>query len=366
MHADIPLFDLTAQHAALDGEIRAAIDRVFVSGRFILADEVATLEQKVATFVGVREAVACASGTDALHLALRGAGAGPGDEVITSAFSFIASAEAALHVGATPIFADVNPTTFTLDPASVEAALSPKTRAIVAVHLYGHPADADALLAIAAPRNIALIEDCAQAFGARYKSQRAGSLALAGAHSFFPTKIFSGCGDGGMITTDDEGLARRLRQLRNHGALPGERREITGYNSRLDEIQAAILRVKLRHVEEFIRKRREIAAVYTDALQDYVQTPTTATDCEHAFNQYTVLSDRRNTITAALNKAGIGNRIYYPTALPDEPALRNVCRTVDYKESQRAARQCLSLPMFPELPLSDARRVAATVIKALE
>ncbi len=366
----IPAFDLSEQHRTLSDDLRAAVERVFKRGRFILDEEVAALEQEVAAFIGVREAVACGSGTDALHLALRAAGIGAGDEVVTSAFSFIATAEAVLYAGAVPVFADVDPASFTLDPAGVESALSPKTRAIVAVHLYGHPADIGALSSLAEKHDLALIEDCAQAFGARHRSSRgeryAGAASFAGCHSFFPTKNLGACGDGGMITTDDAGVARRLRLLRNHGNLGGYRHEIVGYNSRLDEIQAAILRVKLKHVERFNRKRRELAAFYTDALQGRVQTPACAAGCEHAFNQYTVLSERRDEIAAALDDAQIGNRIYYPIPLTEQPSLRGVCRSVDCRQAERIARQCLSLPMFPELAVQDAERVAAVVIKALD
>lgn len=366
----IPAFDLREQHRMLADDLRAALERVFKSGRFILDEEVAALEREVAAFVGVREAVACGSGTDALHLALRAAGVGAGDEVVTSAFSFIATAEAVLYAGAVPVFADVDPASFTLDPAGVESALSPKTRAIVAVHLYGHPADVAALSSLAEKHGLALIEDCAQAFGARHGSARgeryAGTTSFAGCHSFFPTKNLGACGDGGMVTTDDAGAARRLRLLRNHGNLGGYRHEIVGYNSRLDELQAAILRVKLKHVERFNRKRRELAAFYTDALRGRVQTPACAAGCEHAFNQYTVLSERRDEIAAALDDAQIGNRIYYPIPLTEQPSLRGACRSVDCRQAERVARQCLSLPMFPELAVQDAERVAAVVIEALD
>ncbi len=358
----IPVFDLSEQHRALSGEIDAAITRVFASGRFILGEEVATLEREVASFVGTREAVACASGTDSLHLALRAASVGAGDEVITSAFSFIATAEAILYVGAVPVLADIDPVTLTLDPASAERALSLKTRAIIAVHLHGHPADVDALSALAARHGLALIEDCAQAFGARRNGRHAGAMSLAGCHSFFPTKNLGGCGDGGMITTDDHDLAERVRLLRNHGSPGGPDHEIIGYNSRLDEIQAAILRVKLRHVKTFNRKRRRLATLYTNALKGHLRTPACAEGCEHVFNQYTVLcGQRRGAISAALDKARIGNRIYYPLPLTGQPSLRGVSRNVNCDQAARIARECLSLPMFPELTEPDVGRVAAAI-----
>jgi len=359
--AAIPAFDLSQQHRSLEREIRAALERVFASGRFILSDEVAMFEQEVATYLGTREAVACASGTDALHLALRAAGIGAGDEVIVSAVSFIATAEAVLYTGATPVFADIDPATFTLDPASAEAALSTNTRAITAVHLYGHPAEMNALTAIAEQHQLVLIEDCAQAFGARYNRRYAGAMSRAGCHSFFPTKNLGACGDGGMITTNDPALAAQARLLRNHGSLGAPRHEIIGYNSRLDEIQAAILRVKLKHVEIFNQKRRQLATAYTDALHERVQTPISATGCEHVFNQYTILCERRDEVAAALNEAQIGNRVYYSLALPEQPSLRDRSRSVNCDQAARVTRRCLSLPIFPELPMADAERVAAVV-----
>ena len=359
--APIPAFDLSQQHRSLEREIRAALERVFASGRFILSDEVAMFEQEVAAHLGTREAVACASGTDALHLALRAAGIGTGDEVIVSAVSFIATAEAVLYTGATPVFADIDPATFTLDPASAEAALSTNTRAIIAVHLYGHPAEMNALTAIAEQHQLVLIEDCAQAFGARYNRRYAGAMSRAGCHSFFPTKNLGACGDGGMITTNDQALAAQARLLRNHGSLGSPCHEIIGYNSRLDEIQAAILRVKLKHVETFNQKRRQLAAAYTNALHERVRTPICANGCEHVFNQYTILCEHRDEVAAALNEAQIGNRVYYSLALPEQPSLRDRSRSVNCDQATGVARRCLSLPIFPELPIADAERVAAVV-----
>lgn len=362
----IPVFDSCRQHHTLKTEIHEAIERVFSTGNFILGDEVAAFEEEVAAFVGTRYAVACACGTDALHLAIRAAGIGEGDEVITSAFSFVATAEAILHAGATPVFADVNPETFTLDPAAVEAALSPKVKAILPVHLYGHPADMNALQAIAERHALIIIEDCAQAFGARYGSNRVGSLSLAGCHSFFPTKNLGGGGDGGGVTTDDRNIAQRIRRLRNHGCDGAVARHKTvGYNSRLDEIQAAILRVKLRYLEEFNRKRRQLAAAYTAILQGHLQTPYSTAGCKHAFNQYTVLCRQRDIVAAALDEAKISSRIYYPLPLPEQPSLRNKCRSNGHGETTRITRECLSLPMFPELSPEDVRHVAGTIVRAL-
>ena len=366
MHTSpIPAFDLGEQHHALSEEIHSALERVFTSGRFILGEEVTAFEKEVATFIGTRDAIACASGTDALHLALRAAGITKNDEVITSAFSFIASAEAILYTDATPVFADIDLSTFTLSSTSVENALSPKTRAIIAVHLYGHPANMSALSAIAKHHNLILIEDCAQAFGARHNGRYTGAISHVGCHSFFPTKNLGGYGDGGMITTDDKDIAQSIRLLRNHGSAGNPRHKIIGYNSRLDEIQAAILRIKLKHIKKFNLKRQQIASLYTDILQPHLQTPHCTTECEHVFNQYTILCKQRDVIKNALNEAQINSRIYYPIALPEQPALQNVCRSVSYDKTIRATRECLSLPMFPELPAQDAKRVATTIIKAL-
>ena len=365
MDKTIPSFDLSRQHRLLNTRIHEAIDRVFTAGNFILGDEVAAFEKEIAAFVGTRYAVACACGTDALHLALRAAGIDKGDEVITSAFSFVATAEAVLHAGATPVLVDISPTTFTLDPTAVEAALSPQTRGIVAVHLYGHPADMNALKDIAERHDLVFIEDCAQAFGARYQKHYVGSLALAGCHSFFPTKNLGGCGDGGLVTTNDEDLAQRMRLLRNHGQNTTAGHRIIGYNSRLDEIQAAILRVKLESLKTFNRQRRKLASVYTAALRTHLQTPTEMAECEHAFNQYTVLCKHRDAVKAALDKAKIGSRVYYPRTLPEQASLRDLCRSTEYTQALRASRQCLSLPMFPELPIESAEYIADTIVRAL-
>ena len=365
MDKTIPCFDLSRQHRILGVEIHEAVERVFTAGNFILGEEVAAFEKEIAAFVGTRYAVSCACGTDSLHLALRAAGIGAGDEVITGALSFVATAEAVLYTGATPVFADINPATFTLDPAGVEAALSPKTRAIMPVHLYGHPADMNALQAIAERHDLVLIEDCAQALGARYENRRAGSLALAGCHSFFPTKNLGGCGDGGLVTTDDEDLAQRMRMLRNHGRDAAAGHRIVGYNSRLDEIQAAILRVKLKSLDTFNRQRRQLASIYTNALQAYLQTPGEAAGCEHVFNQYTVLCEDRATLQAALDKAKIGNRVYYPQTLPEQNSLQKLFRSTGCGQALRVSRRCLSLPMFPELPAEDAQYIADTVVGVL-
>ena len=365
MVGTIPAFDLSEQQRSLSQEIGAAVERVFASGRFILSEEVAAFEREAATFVGTREAVACASGTDALHLALRAAGVGADCEVITSAFSFIGTAEAIVYTGARPVFADIDPASFTLAPASVEEALSDKTCAILPVHLYGHPSDMAALSAIAERHKLALIEDCAQAFGARQNGVCVGAMSHAGCHSFFPTKNLGAYGDGGMVTTDDAGLAERVRRLRNHGSLGGARHEVIGYNSRLDEVQAAILRVKLGYVESFNQQRRRLAAVYSEALGDRLQTPACAAGCEHVFNQYTVLCERRDALIAALDAAQVGSRIYYALTLPQQPVLQGVSRSVNCAEAARVAGECLSLPMFPELPLQDARRVAAMINEAV-
>ncbi len=366
MDRAIPSFDLSQQHRVLNSKIDAAIKRVFTTGNFILGEEVAMFEKEVAAFIGTRHAIACACGTDALQLALCAAGVGNGDEVITSAFSFVATAEAILHAGATPVLVDIDPATFTLDPAAVEAALSAKTRGIMPVHLYGHPAEMNTLQAIAERHDLVLIEDCAQAFGARYGNRYAGALALAGCHSFFPTKNLGGCGDGGLVTTNDEELAQRMRMLRNHGRDNAEGHRIIGYNSRLNEIQAAVLRVKLRSLKDFNQRRRRLASVYTAALQGSLQTPTETAECEHAFNQYTVLCERRDAIKTALDKAKIGSRIYYPRTLPEQTSLQNLFRGTEYDQALRVSRQCLSLPMFPELPVEDAEYIADTIVGALQ
>lgn len=362
----IPMVDLSAQYQALKSEIDAAVQSVLDSTRFILGPEVDAFEQEAAAYLGVRHALSCASGTDALHLALRAAGIGPGDEVITPPFTFIATAEAIRYVDATPVFVDVDPRTMNLDPALIEAAITPRTRAILPVHLFGQPADLAAITPIAERHGLLLIEDCAQSFGAAIDGRMTGGFGLAGCHSFFPSKNLGCFGDGGMITTNDDALAEQIRVLRNHGSRERYHHEVIGYNSRLDEMQAAILRVKLRHIEEFNAGRRRAARLYSELLAELpVETPHEDGIGIHVYHQYTLLSDRRDAIMAALQQAGIASAVYYPVPLHRQNVFAAESAGLSLPATEAVAGRCLSLPMYPELEESDIRRIVAVIGDAL-
>ena len=366
----IAQFDIGAQHARLRSELDAAIARVLDSNRFILGEEVAAFESEAADFLGVRYAVSCASGTDALHLALRAAGVGAGDEVITSAFSFIASAEAIVLAGASPVFADIDRASFNLSPAAVQSLVGPQTKAIMATHLYGHPADMTALQEIADQHELILLEDCAQSFGATYKGRHTGVLSTAGCFSFYPTKNLGACGDGGMVTTDDDEIAERIKRLRNHGMNGKSSRsqshsDSIGWNSRLDEIQAAILRIKLKHVARFVAQRQQHARNYIQALAECgnVSAPQASDACTHAYNQFTIRCKQRDQLATHLADCGIETRIYYDLAIPDNPSMHSYRRNTDLPESVACAQSCLSLPMYPEMDDDIPKRVAQEIVK---
>ncbi len=364
----IPQIDLTRQHAALRKELLEAVERVLVSSRFILGSEGAALEAEAAALSGVRHGVGVASGTDALHLALRALKVGAGDEVVTPAFSFVASASAILHAGARPVFADIELPTFTLDPGEVERAITPRTKAIIAVHLYGHPADMAALAAIARRRGLALIEDMAQAIGASYAGRPVGSFGDLGCLSFYPTKNLGACGDAGMIVTNREDLAERVRRLRNHGSRAKYQHQELGYSSRLDELQAALLRVKLRHLSEWTAARRDLAARYSALLAGLPLTlPRERPPAVHVYHHYTVLSSRRDDLVKALADLGVGTALHYPLPIPGQPLFRDLDgpAETDCPRAWQASREVLSLPCFPELTPGEIEAVAQAASQAL-
>ncbi|MGH7361532.1 MAG: DegT/DnrJ/EryC1/StrS family aminotransferase [Candidatus Methylomirabilales bacterium] len=345
----------------------AAVARVLASGSFILGAEGEALEAELAAYCGCRYGVALASGTDALHLTLRAAGIGPGDEVILPAFTFIATAEAVSYLGAIPVFCDVDPRTFTLDPKRAEEAITPRTRALLPVHLYGLPADLETLGALAARHGLALIEDAAQAIGAERGGRRAGSVGLAGCLSFYPTKNLGAYGDAGMVVTNDATIVARIRQLRNHGSQGRYHHEEVGFNSRLDELQAAILRVKLRHLDRWTERRRQIAAAYTAELAATPLTlPAEPAGTRHVYHQYTVRPPERDRLHEALNAAGIRSMIYYPVPLHRQRAYAPLgYGEGSLPESERAARQVLSLPCYPQLTDGQVERVCRTLATVL-
>jgi dTDP-4-amino-4,6-dideoxygalactose transaminase len=359
----IPQFDLTRQYATLEPEVEAALRRVLRRGRFILGSEGEALEAECATALGVEHAVAVGSGSDALRLVLLALGIGPGDEVVTPAFSFVASATAVLQVGARPVFADVDPLTLTLGPDQAAAALGPRTRAIIAVHLYGLPAAMGALGALAEARGLALVEDAAQAFGATWQGRVVGGLGTAGAFSFYPTKPLGAYGDAGLVVTRDGDLAARLRRGRNHGQIQKYDHVELGWNSRLDELQAAILRVKLRYAAEWTETRRRIAARYTAALAGCpVVLPAETPDVRHVFHQYTLRTPRRDALAKHLAAAGIGTACHYPQPIPSQPLFRQLdSQPAAFPVAERAAQEVLSLPCFPELTDAEVETVSQAI-----
>jgi dTDP-4-amino-4,6-dideoxygalactose transaminase len=361
----IPMVDLRAQYQALRPELEPALAAALEEGRFVFGPQVPAFEEEAAAYLGVRHAIACGSGTDALHLALRAAGIGPGDEVITSPFSFIATAEAICQVGARPVFVDIDPHSFNLDPEQIPAAIGPATRAILPVHLFGQPADMGAILALAADHGLLVIEDCAQSFGARHDGRRTGSLGLAGCFSFFPSKNLGCFGDGGLVSCNDDDLARKLRSLRNHGSEARYQHDEIGYNSRLDELQAVVLRIKLRHIEHFNAQRRRLARRYREGLADCpVQCPVEDGRGEHVYHQFTLLCDHRDRLAEALAQAGIASAVYYPIPLHRQKALQARARHGPLPVCETVARRCLSLPMYPELHDEQVEYITAVIIEA--
>lgn len=361
----IPAMDLGAQHAALRSELLAAVEGVIDSGTFILGPKVEALEVTIARRVGVAHAIGVASGTDALALALRALDIGPGDEVITSAYSFVASAGAIALAGAKPVFVDIDPVTFNLDPERVEAALTPRTRALLPIHLFGQCADMEPVLALARARGLRVIEDAAQALGATDRGRPAGSMGDLGCFSFYPTKNLGGLGDGGMVVTGDDKLAERLRLLRVHGSQPKYVARILGTNSRLDALQAALLLVKERHLDEWTAARRRHAHAYTASLAgSNVIPPGERPEAFHIYNQYAIRVRDRDRLAKALAGEGVGTAVYYPGTLPLQEALRHLGhRPGDFPAAERAAEENLCLPIFPELT-NPAREVVIEQVKA--
>ena len=362
--ARVPFLDLPAEYLALRPAVDAAIRRVLRSGRFILGPEHEAFEAEAARYFSARHALGVASGTDALELALRACGIGPGDEVITTAFSFFATAEAIVTVGACPVFVDIDPESFNLDPALLPQALTRRTRAILPVHLYGQPADMKAILAFARRHRLRVIEDCAQAAGASIGSRSVGTFGDAGCLSFYPTKNLGAYGDGGMVLTDDTALARRIRLLRAHGEDRKYHHVLIGRTSRLDELQAAILRVKLRRLTAWTAARRRMAAAYRHALAGLdLRMPQERRGARHAYHLFTVRTRRRAALQRALAAAGIATAVHYPSTLPAQPALRSVRGR--WPNAAAAAREVLSLPLYPTMPRAAVARVAAALRRAV-
>ena len=366
----IPLVDVGAQYRAIKPEIDRAIQAVLDRGQFILGPDVEALERELAAYCQTAHAVAVASGTDALELALRASGIGPGDEVITTAFSFFATAEAVVAVGARPIFVDLEPRTYTLEPTQIEAKLTSKTKALLPVHLYGHPCDMEAIMRLAARHNLKVIEDCAQAIGAEQRGKRVGAFGTAGCLSFYPSKNLGAYGDGGMVVTNEAALADQVRLLRTHGSRDRYEHAILGTNSRLDELQAAILRVKLRHLDAWNEARRRHALTYQQAFQAHrlvdVGLPQEQAGCRHVYHVYAIHLRAREAVRRALSTAGIATQVFYPSTLPMQPALSRYRDRAAYPVAEGATRGLLALPMYPELTSESIERIVAGIARALE
>lgn len=360
----IGMLDLRAEYAELRAQIDEAVRRVLASGHFILGPEGAALESELAAMTGAAHAVAVASGTDALHLALRAAGVGAGDDVVLPAFTFIATAEAVSYTGARPVFADIDPATFNASAATLEAALTPATRAVIAVHLYGQCAEMAAIARLCEARGITLIEDCAQAVGADYEGRAAGAWGAFGCFSFYPTKNLGAYGDAGLVTVRNAADAERVRMLRHHGSRQTYQHECVGYNSRLDELQAAILRAKLPQLGRFNEARRRAAARYRAALNGAAfELPTEHGRGRHVYHQFTIRSERRDDLRAALGAAGIASAVYYPLPVHRQPAYAASAGALDLPASDAAAASVLSLPIHPYLRDSDIDRVCAVLLE---
>ncbi len=363
----IPLVNLKRQHQALRNEIRCAIDRVIDRGDFVLGHEVTAFEEEFAAYCEARHCIGVGNGLDALTLAIKGMGIGPGDEVITVANTFVATALAIQHTGATPVLVDHEPDTYNLDPHRLSAAINSRTKAIIPVHLYGQPADMDAIGAIADEHGLSVIEDACQAHGARYKGRRVGGLGRAAAFSFYPGKNLGGLGDGGAIVTNDDELAAWLRTTRNYGSTAKYHHAIRGFNSRLDSIQAAVLRVKLRYLDEWNTARRRLAGHYRELLSTAgVTLPVESPDCEHVYHLFAVRCARRDAVLQQLRDRGIDAGIHYPVPIHRQPAFGSQCLVPrPPTQTETSCAELLSLPLCPFITELEIETIAATLINAL-
>ena len=359
----IPFVDLKAQYAGIKDEVNAAIQGVLETCQFTLGSEVAAFEEEFSTYCQVQYGVGVNTGTSALHLALLAAGIGPNDEVITVPFTFVATVAAIYYTGATPVFVDIDPRTFTIDVKAIEAAITDKTKAIIPVHLYGHPADMDPILDIAKRHGLVVIEDAAQAHGAEYKGRRVGSLGDMGCFSFYPGKNLGAYGEGGMVVTSNAEYTRTLRMLRDWGAEQKYLHVLKGYNFRLEGIQGAVLRVKLRHLEAWTEARRTAATHYNELLSDSgVPTPKAMSYARHVYHIYAIRIQQRSEWQQALQAKGIQTGIHYPIPVHLLPAYADLGYTKgDFPHSEQAADEVLSLPMFPELSRAQCEEVSEAV-----
>jgi len=360
--------DLRTPYLAIKAEIDQAITRVLDSGWYILGTETRTFEEEFAAYCGAASCVGVNSGTDALQLALRACDVGPGDEVITVSHTAVATVAAIALTGATPVFVDIEPDTYTMNPAALEQAITPRTKAIIPVHLYGHPADMDAILLIAQQAKAVVIEDCAQAHGAQYNGQQVGTLGDLGCFSFYPTKNLGALGDGGAVVGNNQTLVEQVRLLREYGWTPKNRyvSQVAGLNSRLDEIQAAILRVKLRYLDQWNASRRALAAYYQAHMPDEIIRPQVRSNCQHVYHLYVVRVPQRDHIRAQLQAAGIGTNIHYPVPVHQQPAYDNESVIAhNMVHTEQATAEILSLPLYPQMGIEQVEQVVYTLSKNL-
>ncbi len=369
------MLDLKKQMEGIRDEVLREVAAVIESGQYILGRKVSQFEQKAAEYIGAKHAIGVASGTDALHLSLKALGIGPGDEVITTPFTFFSTVEAIIYLNATPVFADIEPGTFNIDPAKIEEKITPRTKALIPVHLFGCPAQMGAILQIAGRHNLRVVEDCAQSFGATLEGKKTGNLGDAGCFSFYPSKNLGAYGDGGLICVNSDSLATEIRLLRNHGSSGGYVHSTVGFNSRLDEIQAAILMVKLKKIDSYNEKRREKAALYNEKLlsgrnidremgASGIMCPPLGEDgaFTHVFHQYTIRHPRRDAIREKLRAEQVSSMIYYPIPMHLQPALKFMGhKEGDFPAAEAACREAVSLPIYPELEDAVIERICSAI-----
>jgi len=358
----IPMVNLKAQYAEIKDEIEQGIANTIANCSFILGPNVQAFEQEAADYLGVNHAIGCASGTDALHLALLAEGIGAGDEVITSAFTFIATAEAIKYVGAKPVFVDIDEKTFNITVKNIEQAITPKTKAIMPVHLFGQPVDLLKIKDLCDKHNLKLIEDCAQSFGARIADKQTGSIGHASGFSFFPSKNLGAFGDGGLVVTNSDETAKKLKMLRNHGSDVRYYHDVIGYNSRLDDIQAVVLRAKLKRIDRYNQARRQAAHLYSQLMADLpLTTPFEDGIGEHVYHQYTALSDKRDDIIQALQNKQIGCAVYYPVPLHQQNVFKDECAGLSLPVTEYVSAHCFSLPICPSLSDETIKEIVSVI-----
>jgi dTDP-4-amino-4,6-dideoxygalactose transaminase len=362
----IPMVNLKAQHDKYKEEINQEVLKVIESTQFINGPNVKKLEQEVKELFEAKHVFSCASGTDALHMSVEALNIGPGDEIITTPFTFISTAWAVTYCGATPVFVDIDPKTFNIDLNQIKSAISSKTKAVIPVHLFGQPVDMNKLISICSPNGIKIVEDCAQSFGAKIEAKYTGTFGDFGCYSFFPSKNLGAYGDGGLVTTNNDSLAKKISMLRNHGSNKRYFHDIVGYNSRLDEIQAAILRVKLKHITSFNNERQRVASTYSEFFQDTeITIPYSDEIGDHVYHQYTILIKNREKVQRILNEKEISSAIYYPIPLHQQKVYDKGHGMNSLPIAESVSKNCLSLPIYPELEYEDIKKISLAVINSI-